>query len=184
MKRVHIIGRKNSGKTTLITELVERLSSMHYRVGTVKHTHHHHELDTPGKDSYRHRRAGATAVGILSPGMIAAFLPTDVNDAKTGRYDALLSMFSDCDLVLVEGDSQVDRVKIEVWRAGSKQPPLADTDPSIAAIITDDTVNFDIPVWPRSDVATIAVSLLKIADMKPQGLPTPRVAARERKWTV
>ena len=59
MRRIHIIGRKNSGKTTLVVELVQQLSAMGKRVATIKHTHHRHELDVPGKDSYRHREAGA-----------------------------------------------------------------------------------------------------------------------------
>ena len=173
MKRVHIIGRKNSGKTTLIAELVEHLSSLDYRVGTVKHTHQHHELDTPGKDSHRHRQAGAAAVGILSPGMVAAFRPTDSIDAKMDRYDLLAPMFDHCDLVIVEGDSQADHVKIEVWRAGNGQPPLAFADPSISALVTDDRVDLDIPVWPRSDIAALAVGLLKSVGVKLHGASMP-----------
>ncbi|MCA9266810.1 MAG: molybdopterin-guanine dinucleotide biosynthesis protein B, partial [Planctomycetales bacterium] len=69
MKRLHLIGRKNHGKTRLIVDLVEELTSRGLRVGTIKHTHHRHELDTPGKDSYQHRTAGAAVVGILSRSM-------------------------------------------------------------------------------------------------------------------
>ncbi|MEO2032331.1 MAG: molybdopterin-guanine dinucleotide biosynthesis protein B, partial [Planctomycetaceae bacterium] len=61
-KRIHIVGRKNSGKTGLIVELVSFLTDLGYCVGTIKHTHHDHELDTPGKDSYRHCAAGAKVV--------------------------------------------------------------------------------------------------------------------------
>ena len=60
MKRVHILGRKNHGKTTLVVELVEYLTARGMHVGTIKHTHHAHELDTPGKDSHRHGEAGAS----------------------------------------------------------------------------------------------------------------------------
>ena len=73
--RIHIVGRRNSGKTTLVCELVAALTKRGYRVATIKHTHHHHELDTPGKDSWHHREAGAAAVGILSPRMTAMFFP-------------------------------------------------------------------------------------------------------------
>ena len=75
MKRIHIVGRKNSGKTTLVADLVAHLTANGHRVGTIKHTHHQHELDTPGKDSHRHREAGAAVVGILCPGMTAVFRP-------------------------------------------------------------------------------------------------------------
>jgi molybdopterin-guanine dinucleotide biosynthesis protein MobB len=73
MKRLHVIGGKNHGKTTLVVELVKEFSRRGISVGTIKHTHHQHELDVPGKDSYRHRMAGAAAVGILSPSMSALF---------------------------------------------------------------------------------------------------------------
>jgi len=75
MRRLHIVGRKNSGKTTFIVELVRYFTSSGLRIGTIKHTHHQHELDTPGKDSHRHREAGAQVVGILSRAMSAVFLP-------------------------------------------------------------------------------------------------------------
>jgi len=68
---IHIVGRKNAGKTTLVCDLIAALTQQGLRVATVKHTHHQHELDVPGKDSWRHREAGAAAVGILSPGMVA-----------------------------------------------------------------------------------------------------------------
>ncbi len=73
--RLHIIGRKNAGKTTLVVELIERLTGRGLVVGSIKHTHHRHELDVPGKDSYRHREAGAAPVAIVSPGMTAVFRP-------------------------------------------------------------------------------------------------------------
>ena len=62
MRRLHVLGRKNHGKTTLVAELVAELTRRGWRIGTIKHTHHHHELDTPGKDSWMHRQAGAREV--------------------------------------------------------------------------------------------------------------------------
>lgn len=161
MKRIHIIGRKDSGKTTLIVELVKRLTSMGYRVGTVKHTHHRHELDTPGKDSFRHRQAGAAAVGILSPGMTAVFWPSDSD--RSDQYDRLSTLLADCDLVVVEGDSGTDADKIEVWRAATSTKPLATDDPSILAVVTDDSVEVPVPIWQRSDVAGLAARLIELA---------------------
>jgi molybdopterin-guanine dinucleotide biosynthesis protein len=118
--RIHIVGRRNSGKTTLVCELVTALTQRGYRVATIKHTHHHHELDTPGKDSWHHRESGAAAVGILSPRMTAMFFPqqreTASNDSGSDspsqhdpvaheiRYQRFETLFSDCDLILVEGD--------------------------------------------------------------------------------
>ena len=162
MKRIHIIGRKNSGKTTLIVDLVRHLSALGYLVGTVKHTHHAHELDTPGKDSYRHRQAGAAAVGILTPTMSAVFWPTSADDdASADQYERFASGFAHCALVLVEGHSQVVAKKIEVWRAATETEPLAATDSSILAVVTDDPLETSVPVWSRSDVASLAERLLQ-----------------------
>jgi len=160
LKRIHVIGRKNSGKTTLIVDLVKHLAEAGYRVGTIKHTHHHHELDTPGKDSHRHREAGATAVGILSPGMIAAFRPTD--HGTQDRYDYLSPMFAGCDLVLVEGNSQSPGIKVEVWRAAVSEEPIAKADNEVTTLVTDDEVDVGAPVWPRSNIDAIVARLLEL----------------------
>ena len=162
VKRIHIIGRKNSGKTTLIVDLVKHLTSLGYRVGTVKHTHHHHELDTPGKDSFRHSQAGAAVVGIISPGMNAVFWPHAEVDIAPDRYDQMLAAFPQCDLLLVEGDSQSKSLKIEVWRGEVSADPLAATDPSIHAIVTDDAARLEIPTWSRRDVAALATRLIEL----------------------
>jgi len=160
VQRVHVIGRKNSGKTTLIVELVEHLTSQGWRVGTIKHTHHSHELDVPGKDSHQHRTAGAAVVGILASGMSAIFWPLPPHKDSEERYDEMSPLFSECDLVLVEGDTMVRAPKVEVWRAAASATPLAIDDSSIHALITDDWVDATLPVWRRSDVAELASRLL------------------------
>ncbi|MEX0704368.1 MAG: molybdopterin-guanine dinucleotide biosynthesis protein B [Planctomycetales bacterium] len=160
MKRIHIIGRKNSGKTTLIVELVEELTARGYAVGTIKHTHHRHDFDVPGKDSHRHRTAGACVVGLMGPDMSAVFLPTRTNGSDRD-YDALLPMFADCDLLLVEGDARTSEPKIEVWRAATGTEPLAADDPAIIAVVTDDPLSSSVDVWPRSEVPTLCDRILE-----------------------
>ncbi|MFQ5731125.1 MAG: molybdopterin-guanine dinucleotide biosynthesis protein B [Planctomycetaceae bacterium] len=160
--RVHIIGRKNSGKTTLIVDLVRHLSSQGVRVATVKHTHHRHELDTPGKDSHRHREAGAAVVGILSPGLNAAFWPSPADHDSERRYDDLPPSFAACDLLLVEGDSKTGAPKLEVWRPEVAEPPIAATDSGIRAVISDDELELPIDVWPRRDTAALAARVLRL----------------------
>jgi len=157
MKRLHIVGGKNHGKTTLIEELLRELSGRGLPVGTIKHTHHHHELDVPGKDSYRHRLAGACAVGILSPAMSAVFLPHDQAASDEGDcYAAFTRIFLNCRLVLVEGDSQTTAPKIEVWRDSFGTPPLATHDKSILALVTDDVPPSRGVVLHRADVGRLA----------------------------
>lgn len=175
MKRVHIIGRKNSGKTTLVEDLIRHFSQSGLRVGAVKHTHHRHELDTPGKDSFRHRHAGAAPVAVLAPTMTAVFTPLVGEHDSDDRYEALAAAFADCDLVLVEGDSQTSGRKIEVWRAVVGSPPIAFADPGVLALVTDDDPlamatsvaepfsNWRaIPRWARSDVGSVAARLLEL----------------------
>jgi len=160
-RHIHIVGRKNSGKTTLIVDLVQQLSAAGKRVGTIKHTHHHHELDTPGKDSYRHRQAGAAMVGIMAPGMNALFWPQD--EASSDRYEQMLAKFGECDLVLVEGRATGPGVKVEIWRAATGTEPLANHDDSIVAIVTDDAPAAKVPVWRRGDIPAIAQKILELA---------------------
>jgi molybdopterin-guanine dinucleotide biosynthesis adapter protein len=160
MKRVHVIGRKNHGKTQLVVDLVEEFARRGLRVGTMKHTHHHHELDTPGKDSQRHRTAGASVVGIVSPTMNALFLPvadgSELDEDKEERYTAFATWFDPCDLVIVEGDAHTRAPKIEAWRAVLGSPPLAASDRSILAVITDDPLQLDVPILSRRDVRGLA----------------------------
>ncbi len=158
-RRIHLIGRKNSGKTTLVAELVAHWRAQGHRIGTIKHTHHHHELDTPGKDSHRHHQAGAAVVGIVARQASAVFWSADQDDPKQDRYAAMAPMFAGCDLVIVEGDSQTDAPKIEVWRAASGETPYSATDPTILALVTDDPVEVDAPCLPRSQVSKLAVWL-------------------------
>jgi len=162
LKRIHIVGQKNSGKTTLIAELVQHWTSLGHCVGTIKHTHHHHELDTPGKDSHRHREAGASVVGILSPGMSAVFQPRkETGNTGQDRYAEMAPLFSNCDIVLVEGNLQADGLKIEVWRAAASDRPIAEDNTTIAAVVSDDPVDVSVPVRKRSDLAGLADYLLE-----------------------
>ena len=169
MKRIHILGRKNHGKTTLLVALVEHLTARGLRVGTIKHTHHAHELDTPGKDSHRHRAAGASVSAILSRSLNAVFWPPENLDdegrapANVDRYAAFAPHFADCDLVLVEGDTTCQGMKIEVWRQAVGSAPMALADPQIRAVITDDVVDAPVPCVPRSDMDAIAAKVLELA---------------------
>ncbi len=169
MKRIHIIGGKNHGKTTLVAELVRELSARGYRVGTIKHTHHQHELDTPGKDSHRHREAGAAVVGILTRSLSAVFWQANSLEFATSddRYEAFAHIFADCQLTIVEGDTQTAAVKIEVWCQSLGSEPLARSDTSIQAVVTHDEIqNLATPIWPRADIAAVVDKVLAIVKIE------------------
>jgi molybdopterin-guanine dinucleotide biosynthesis protein B len=102
---VHVIGRKNSGKTTLICELVRELCSQGYRVGSIKHTSHRHEFDTPGKDSQRHRVAGAVISGIVSSGLCGVL--ADSESVEDDPRDSQL--YDEYDLCWSRGHAHVPR---------------------------------------------------------------------------
>ena len=153
MKRLHVIGRKNHGKTTLVVELVERLTRRGLKVGTIKHTPHDHELDTPGKDSHRHRQAGGTPATVTTPGLLAVFIP---RDSEQDCYATLAPLYSRCDLLIVEDDADAKAPKIEVWRAGVGGAPMASERSDIMAVVTDDRLKIDVPVWPRNDMEALA----------------------------
>lgn len=166
--RVHIVGRKNSGKTTLVCQLVRELTARRILVATVKHTHHDHELDTPGKDSHLHRTAGAAGVGILSPEMTAVFIPVNRELDTTNResrYQRFESMFGSCDLILVEGDLQTTAPRIEVWRSAVTELPYAAADSAIAAVVSDDSLPCAGQRIPRSDISAVVAAVLKLAEL-------------------
>lgn len=158
MNRIHIVGRKNHGKTTLIVGLLHELRTRGVRVGTIKHSSHPHELDTPGKDSYRHRQAGAAPAAIVTPDSIGVFLPRPT----TAIYEVLEALYLDCELVIVEGNIDAAGTKIEVWRAAMGTPCLASERSDIAAVISDDRPPVTIPTWPRCDVSHIVDRLLDL----------------------
>jgi molybdopterin-guanine dinucleotide biosynthesis protein B len=161
--RIHIVGRKNAGKTTLVCELVRELSRRGFRVATVKHTHHNHELDTPGKDSHQHRASGAAGVGILSPHMAAAFVPSPKDDAD--GYACFNIMFNSCDVILVEGDLQTAAPKIEVWRATTDAPPYATDDETMAAVVTDDAATVCCDILPRCTLEAVTARVLELSGL-------------------
>ncbi len=160
MNRIHIVGRKNHGKTTLVVELVQEFCRRGIRVGTIKHSSHRHELDTPGKDSHRHRQAGGQPAAIITGDSVGVFLSRDGRD----EYQRLEPLFADCQIVLVEGGIDATGIKVEVWRAAIGAPCLASQLAEIAAVVSDDQPNVAVPVWPRNDVPRVADEIWALAE--------------------
>ncbi len=155
-KIVGITGWKNAGKTTLTERLVAELVSRGYRVATVKHAHHEFDIDHEGRDSYRHRKAGASEVAIVSSKRWA--LIHELDNEVEPPLDTVIAKLSPCDLIIVEGYKREGHAKIEVRRLGARDGiPLAPGDPSIVAIASDVTLEpQSLPVFHLDDTAAIA----------------------------
>ncbi len=153
---IGITGWKNSGKTTLTEKLVAELVRRGFRIATVKHAHHEFDIDHEGRDSYRHRKAGASEVAIVSSRRWA--LIHELEGESEPPLQEVLARLSPCDLVIVEGYKREGHRKIEVRRKDAKDvTPLARSDSSIIAIASD-TRNTEtaLPVFDVDDAAAIA----------------------------
>ena len=136
MKVVGFAGFSGSGKTTLVEQLIPALRLRGLRVSVVKHAHHSFDLDHPGKDTYRHREAGAFEVVAASDKRL--MLVREFEQPATLRVHHLLAeLYQGVDWVLVEGFKESDLLKVEVWRADNGKPVLYPDDVFITAIATD-----------------------------------------------
>ncbi len=162
---VHLVGRQGHGKTTLIEQLVAELTGRGVAVGTIKHSGHRHELDTPGKDSFRHRQAGAEPVAIVTTELIVVYRRRRAEDDLLSQW--LAEQYRDCALVLVEGHLEGPGPKVEIWRAAVGTEPIARERPGlIAAVVSDDGEalgEVGVPVWSPRPIVTLADRLLALA---------------------
>lgn len=150
-----ITGFKNSGKTTLTARLVTELTVRGFRVSTVKHAHHAFDIDHEGRDSYRHREAGAAEVAVVSRNRWA--LIHELRDEAEPTLEQILGTLAPCDLVLVEGYKTDRHAKIEVRRSGLDHPRLAEEDDTVVAIASDMTIEgAPVPVIDMDDIPAIA----------------------------
>jgi molybdopterin-guanine dinucleotide biosynthesis adapter protein len=148
-------GWSGSGKTTLMTALIPELLARGVSVSTVKHAHHDFDIDQPGKDSWRHRQAGAREVMVASAQRWA--LMHELREAPEPSLDRLLERMSPVDLVLVEGFKRHPHPKIEISRSALGKPPLYPDDPSVVAVASDERLpGLPLPWLPLSDPATVA----------------------------
>lgn len=166
-----ITGWKNSGKTGLTVRLVEELTRRGWRVSTVKHAHHSFDIDRPGTDSFRHRRAGAGEVAIVSGHRWA--LMHELRGEPEPDLDTILSRLAPCDLVIIEGYKREGHSKLETRRLESTDSdPMAPGNPSIVAIASDHPVGAtSLPVFDLDDTASIADFVERHTGLKEQPAP-------------
>lgn len=136
MKVVGFAGYSGSGKTTLVEQLIPALKLRGQRVSVVKHAHHSFDIDHPGKDTWRHREAGAFEVLAASPRRLVLMRELEAA-AEHSVHDLIAQLRQDVDWVLIEGFKQSDLPKVEVWRPANAKPLRFPDDPRIVAIATD-----------------------------------------------
>lgn len=147
-------GYSGSGKTTLIERLLPELNTRGLRVSVIKQSHHDVTVDTPGKDSWRHRMAGAHEVLLTSPQRF--MLVHELRGTPEPDLETLIARLAPCDLVLVEGFRHAERPKIEVWRAANHQPWLHPDDPHVIAIASDTPPSSPLPHFNLDDTTGLA----------------------------
>ncbi len=159
MRVIGVVGWKNNGKTTLVVRLVEHLSRAGYRISTIKHAHHSIDLDRPGKDTWRHREAGASEV-LLATSRRYILMHELRNEAEPPLAD-LIARLTPVDLVIVEGFKGTHLPKIEVHRAERGTALIARSDPDVVAVASDVAfTDLNVPVIPLDDVAAVAAAVL------------------------
>jgi molybdopterin-guanine dinucleotide biosynthesis adapter protein len=162
---VSIVGRSNTGKTTLVVKLIPLLKARGLRVATIKHHPHDFEIDKEGKDTYRHKKAGAVLSLIASPGKIA--MVKDVEE-DLGVQKLVDQFINGVDLVINEGHKKEKLPKIEVYQDRG-EPPVCFDDPDLIAIMSDTHLDAPVPVFKRDDAQSAVDLIVEVVLGKEQG---------------
>ena len=162
VKLFGVAGWSGSGKTTLLVRLIPELVGRGLRVSTIKHAHHAFDLDQPGKDSFRHREAGATEVLIGSANRWA--LMHELRGDSELTLTDMIARMSPVDLLIIEGLKHGPHPKLEVWRESVGKPLLQPNDPTIRAVVSDGSAkDLGVPILSLEDVAGVADFILGAA---------------------
>ena len=158
MRVYGVIGWKNSGKTSLMERLVAEITGRGFSVSTVKHVHHTVDLDQPGKDTFRHRQAGAREVVLASADRLAILVE---HRGPEPELPAVLARMAPVDLILVEGYKRDAHPKVEVWRAETGHPLIQPGDSLVRAVATDAALTLPVPVLDLNDTTAVADFILR-----------------------
>ena len=161
MKLIGLAGWSGAGKTTLLTRVIPHLVTRGLKVSTIKHAHHSFDVDVPGKDSYRHREAGATEV-LISSGKRFALMHELRDEAEWPLADLLRKM-SPVDLLIIEGFKRDNHPKIEVHRAENDKPFLFPDDANIVALASDTQPDTKLPLIHIDEIERIAATMIEKA---------------------
>jgi molybdopterin-guanine dinucleotide biosynthesis protein B len=158
MKTFGFAGWSGSGKTTLIEKLIPLFVKRGLRVSLIKHAHHSFDVDHPGKDSYRHRHAGAAEVLVTSSRRWV--LMHELRGGKEPSFEEQIAHLSPCDLLIIEGFKYAPIPKLEVWRAESGEALLHPNDPHVVAVASDTKLETKLPLLDLNAHEAIAQFIL------------------------
>jgi len=150
---ISLIGKSNSGKTTLLEKLIPQINSHGLRVGVLKHHTHEFTFDIPGKDTWRHKQAGAEIVVLATPDGIGLVKETK---KELSIEDIIRQYYQEVDIVITEGYKKGPYPKIEVCRADNNKRPLTGRDESWVAFAADLAIDTQLPVFDLNDFAGLA----------------------------
>ena len=151
---ISIVGKSDSGKTTLLEKLVPEIKKRGYRVGTIKHHAHGFDLDHEGKDSWRHKKSGALAVALSAP--LNFGLIKDVEKELT-IDEIVKNYFSDMDIILTEGYKKEGKPKVEIFRKnGPHKDILCKDDKTLIALVTDAEIKIEVPCFNLMEIGKLA----------------------------
>lgn len=150
---VCIVGASNSGKTTFLEKLIPEIIRRGYRVGTVKHDVHGFEMDREGKDTWRHRQAGAAVIAISSPARIGMIRDMD---GEMGLQEMVGRYFWDADIILTEGYKRSHYPKIEIFRTAIEPNLICGKEDNLFAVVSDEQVQTDAAVFGFAEVSRLA----------------------------
>ncbi len=156
---ISIVGRSNSGKTTLIERLIPELRLLGYRVATIKHNRHGFDIDHEGKDSWRHKHAGAQLTVVASPGRTALIEDTD---RDLGITDLVRRYVRDVDIVLLEGFKGNPYPKIEVYRPELHADRLCTDGDNLIALVTQQPLDTAVPNFRQEETEAIAALIERL----------------------
>ena len=177
MRVIGLAGWSGAGKTTLLCKAIPLLAAGGLRVSTIKQAHHGFEVDTPGKDSWLHRQAGAAEVMVSSP--LRWALMGELRGAPAPSLPELLARLAPVDIVIAEGFKGEGHPRIEVYRAANRKPPLHPDDSGIVAIASD------VP-WPAAGRPVVSLddigAVAELIELK--ALPPDRIAWRHLRYGI
>jgi len=154
---IGVFGWKNVGKTHFATIIIKLLVSKGYKVGSIKHAHHNFDIDQPGTDSFKHRKAGSSQVIISSSRRWAKIIEN--NNKKEKNLDELIAEFQDIDIVVVEGFKKEKHPKIEI--IGKNSQKINREIKNVIAIISDELSDTNTPVFKKNDIESLVEFIIK-----------------------